>query len=199
MIINKIINQQKYVIPRVPYIVSDHPEAQKIAGMFQPTNAKMPCRMCLVQSGLHNWHHVGPPRVEAVMKSVAAIDRHKYSLQQEDNRLWKVPGLDVFKIPACRMHSCDHGIFVNLWEMVVAAANKVDMYDQLEKNLGNVGDFPQLKKFRHGIEDKAFITAGEHRILAINLPFILQGLADDDRTMKTYQIPSNRSLGGMDY
>jgi len=139
--------------------------------------------MCLIEPSTQGWLGSGSKRHCEQMKTLKPNECKKYSLQTEQNKLWRVPGLDVFMSPACRMHACDHGIFVDLWELTTNAVKMCGVYDNFISRFHHVGDFPKMKKYIPEKADSGYITATEHRILAQNLPFVLHGLVDHGSLM----------------
>jgi hypothetical protein len=112
----------KFVHARIPFLVSDHPEAQKLCCMYESAMASHPCRFCLF-----SWEseaHLHPPRrlpdMIALIETGTTSELKKFSLHRQKVELADIPGLDVFRTPICRLHGADHGIFVHLLKMVIS-------------------------------------------------------------------------------
>ena len=87
-----------------------------------------------------------------------------------------------FIAPPCIIHQFEQGVFKRLMAMIVEVltgwgAKFVSMFDYRWQHLGSL---PGLKVFvaREGVSGLSYVTASEHLILCMGLPFVLRGLCD---------------------
>jgi hypothetical protein len=118
---------------------------------------------------------------------MSANDSREYSMSPVKSPLFSIPGFNLFKMPHCRLHAWDHGIFPRMLQWCIAL---------IEKNASDMGkktfdlrwretcNFPGLKSFRQGVSDLKFVKAFEHRAMSLQLPFVLHGLLDDNCALR---------------
>jgi hypothetical protein len=110
---------KKRVWPRVAFAVADHPEIQKYSFMYSGWRAKCPCRFCMFDGKNALQTTVDAVRcasyIRAFVESAPSAEELRCaSLYREANRLWDIPGWNVYTNPMCRMHVTDHGIVAKL-------------------------------------------------------------------------------------
>eukprot|EP00301_Raphidiophrys_heterophryoidea_P014637 c23073_g1_i1.p1 GENE.c23073_g1_i1~~c23073_g1_i1.p1 ORF type:complete len:294 (+),score=54.77 c23073_g1_i1:1225-2106(+) len=153
-------------------------EAQKLCMMYSSTRANRRCCFCEVIPGKESMMVVGEPRELEKMKRIIVSHPHlaqEYSLQPEHNKLWNVPGLDVFRIPPCRMHATDHGVFVLLFQLTMKWLHNHRATQQFDDRWQHAGVYLRLKVFKRGVSNMSFVMAHEHRAMAI----MLNGIEDN--------------------
>ncbi len=182
-VVVKIGSEFRLVYPRVPFIVADESEMLKLCNMFRASTCTKPCNTCDCNFRTDGICTIGNMRTKENVLSLDDNGLHEKCIHSDSNPLHEVPGLDVFGGPPCRMHQTDHGIFVKLLELVMAAVAKERKTPAFDVRWSELGRVPDLKVFARGVSDLAFVTASEHRAMAMSLPFVLNGLLKDERSL----------------
>jgi hypothetical protein len=92
------------------------------------------------------------------------------------NPLLNIPGFNVFTNPPCRMHSCDHGIFKKLLELVIQYAKRKRKGVHFDKRWIKLLGYPGLRRFPRGVGDLSFLKCHEYRDMSMCLPFVCHGI-----------------------
>jgi hypothetical protein len=189
MVTRKRANQGWFCVPRLAYIIADHPEAQQLCRMYTTSNVNRPCRMCLVQPKVEGISVCGSPRhkddmIQLVSMGMTQEQEQEFSMHGEDNYLWDIPDYDVFMTPVCRMHATDHGILVKILDLCVSIVKKQRVRSVFDTRWKSVGSFPGMKVFHTGVSTLKFVTATEHRMIASCLPFIVHELCAESPQME---------------
>jgi hypothetical protein len=176
----KVGPEVKFLVPRVPMFVTDHMEGQKLCQMFLPSSTNRPCRHCLIQPAKDSRgiFSTSTPRTQQHMKSIIELHPEQtpsYSIFPEKNLLFDIPGLDLFMLPPCRMHSTDEGVYCYVNKLCRISVAKAKQLSTFDSRWGSLSSFPGQRAFYSG-ETSRVLTAGELRTQALGLPFALHGL-----------------------
>ncbi len=182
----------RWVYPRFPFLIADEPEVMHaVVGGYGSTHSRMPCSHCDVVPRIQGMRHCGYPRNinelrdhMCLITQTTTISREmskRLSIHQEFSFMPFVPGFNPFMNPADRMHQFDHGVFMQVKELVVEyikANYSKGSLQEFDRRWGSLARAPGLKIFRRGISSLAFVPCFENRIMAMGMPFVLRGMGD---------------------
>lgn len=113
-----------------------------------------------------------------MMEAKAKLDLH--CIINIENLFWRFKDFDIYRTPMCRMHMADHGIFLRLFSLI---ENKLDSKGKWTKELDyrfkHLKYYPFHKTFHNGVFNLKSPSAAEHRQISVCLPFMLNGLDND--------------------
>jgi hypothetical protein len=182
----------RWVYPRFPFLIADEPEVMHaVVGGYGSTQSRMPCSHCDVVPKTQGMRTCGQPRdIEELRRHMCPVTQtstiskemsKRLSMHREFSWMPFIPGFNPYFNPADRMHQFDHGIFVQIKELVVEYikvsynAGSLQLFDRRWTSLAKL---PGLKIFKQGISSLAFVPCFENRIMAMGLPFVLRGMGN---------------------
>jgi Plavaka transposase len=180
----------RWVYPRFPFLIGDEPEVMHAAvGGYGSTMSRMPCSHCDVVPRLQGMRTLGRPRDISIVKNHMCIDTQtstmtmelskRISMHREFSFMPFVPGFNPHMNPSDRMHQFDHGVFMQVKELVVEyiktnySAGSLQIFDMRWSRLAR---FTGMKIFARGVSSLAFVPCFENRMMAMGLPFVLRGM-----------------------
>ncbi|CAG8724739.1 2513_t:CDS:2 [Dentiscutata erythropus] len=119
-----------------------------------------------------------------------------YSLYEEINSFWSHLCFNIYiaMVPE-RMHHLDLGLFpymVKFTRDLLKFHGGITLVNKMDLRLGLIPRYPGLKVFNSGLADLALFTASEYKHMMKIMPFVLEGLIEENESLVNMFINWNK-------
>ncbi len=94
---------------------------------------------------------------------ISAADSLRFSMSSVKSALFEIPGLNVFRIPPCRLHLWDHGVFPRLlgWCIkIIETEGGVKGKREFDSRWTDTANYPGMVAFKQGVSDLKRLSTG---------------------------------------